>query len=727
MTSSSSSVTLSGTLKYITYYNPENHYTVARLKSDTAGSQVAIVGYMPGINPGDTLSLEGKWECHARFGEQFKVAAFEVTLPQSIDGVRKYLSSGIIKGVGEVTVNRLINAFGEDTLNIIETEPDKLTRVKGIAAKTAQRIAESWREQHAVRHLMRFLQDTGVNTAYCARILKQYGTEAVEIISTDPYRIVGDIPAIGFYVADAIALNRGISKTDPNRVQACVLHEMQRRAADGHTFVPVGDLYARCEEKFDVNEDGVQAAISKLADTELVEEAAHDPAHSTEIYLKSLHDAETGIAQRIQVLLSMQFKGPDLNPEAVTHAVLRRLALQLSTEQQRALENMLLHRVVILTGGPGTGKTTLIRALTAVYDEMGRKVVLAAPTGRAAKRLTEVTGKKATTIHRLLGYQPQDGLFEHDRDNPIEADGVVIDEASMVDVPLMHHLLNAVHLRSRVILVGDVYQLPPVGPGNVLADMIASGCVETFELEHIFRQARKSPIIVNAHRVRTGSMPDISPADPDAGLTDFYFLERREPGRAADLVVELCTRRIPDKFHLDPVHEIQVLTPMHKGEVGTLNLNQALQQALNPLPKSTPGQMGRFRPGDKVMHLRNNYQKEVFNGDIGTVSEADKANERLLVDYEGRSVAYDVTELDELTLAYAISVHKSQGSEYPAVVVPMLTQHYPLLQRNLLYTAITRGRRLVVIIGSRRALEIALNNDKPRQRLSSLARRLKSL
>jgi exodeoxyribonuclease V alpha subunit len=719
--SSPSSVSLAGTLEGITYYNSENHYTVARLKTDEAQSSVTIVGYMPGTNPGDSLSLEGKWESHARFGQQFKVITFEVTLPQSIDGVRKYLASGFIKGVGEITVNRMINTFGEKTLQIIETEPEKLTQVKGIAAKTAQRIAESWREQHAVRHLMRFLQDTGINTAYSARILKQYGTQAIEIISSDPYRIVSDIPAIGFYVADAIALNRGVPKTDPGRVRACVLHEMQRVAGEGHTFVPEGDLCAQCVRKFEIDDAVVREAVSELADTELVSEVAAEAPESNDIYLKSLHEAETGIALRIRALLSMPPEDAELNTEDV---ILNRLAIQLSREQQDALENMLRHRVVILTGGPGTGKTTLIRSLTAVYDAMGRQIVLAAPTGRAAKRLAEVTGKKATTIHRLLGYQPQDGLFEHDRDNPIDADGVVIDEASMVDVSLMHHLLSAVHLQTRIILVGDVHQLPPVGPGNVLSDMIASQRVKTFELQHIFRQAQQSPIVLNAHRVRTGQMPDISPADPDDGLTEFYFFERSQPQRAADLVVELCTRRIPDKFDLDPIHEIQVLTPMHKGEVGTLNLNQALQQALNPRSAAPSGQIGRFRPGDKVMHLRNNYQKEVFNGDIGTVAEVDKPRERLRVDYEGRLVDYDTAELDELTLAYAISVHKSQGSEYPAVVVPLLRQHYPLLQRNLLYTAITRGRRLVVIIGSRQALEIALNNDKPRQRLSSLARRL---
>ena len=442
------------------------------------------------------------------------------------------------------------------------------------------------------------------------------------------------------------------------------------------------------------------------------------------VYLKALHEAETGMAARLGAFLSVPLSPVDINPDKIATEVVRKLAIEPSDMQLQVLTDILSHRAVIITGGPGTGKTTLIRSICAVFETLGRRILLAAPTGRAARRLSEVTRRKASTIHKLLGCHLEDGQFEKNRDNPLDADVIIIDEASMVDVLLMNTLIQAVPMTAVLVLVGDVFQLPPVGPGNVLSDLIASGAIPSFELTEIFRQAQESPIVMNAHKVRSGRLPDLTRQNIADYDTEFYFIEQSNPAGAAETTVSLCAKELPNRFDLDPIRDIQVLTPMHKGQAGTIHLNQMLQKALNPDTGQTRRKSGRgFRVGDKVMHLKNNYQKDVFNGDIGTVSGVDDEDGLLLVDYDGRAVTYEFEELDELTLAYAISVHKSQGSEYPAVIVPLLTEHFVLLQRNLLYTAMTRGRRLVVLVGDRKAIDIALKNDKPKQRLSGLAYR----
>ena len=446
------------------------------------------------------------------------------------------------------------------------------------------------------------------------------------------------------------------------------------------------------------------------------------------LYLSALHRAETGIALRLKAFLSVPVKPPDIDQEQMTREILARLAIQLSAEQQAVLEEILLHHIAIITGGPGTGKTTLIRSIAAICDRLRQKTTLSAPTGRAARRLSEVARKKASTLHKLLGYNLEQNDFEKDEDDPLDVDVMIVDEASMMDAHLMFHLLKAVPVTATLILVGDVFQLPSVGPGNILSDLIRSGAIRTFELKEIFRQAEKSPIVVNAHRVRQGNLPNLEKDRNPEGLSEFYFIEQYQPETVVKTIVELCSRKIPERFGFDPVRDIQVLSPMHKGTVGTIQLNQVLQEALNP--QSSPGAGIQFRPGDKVMHLKNNYAKEVFNGDIGVISEIDQSPQlskrRLSVHYDDRLVDYENEELEELTLAYAISVHKSQGSEYPAVVIPLMSQHHPLLQRNLLYTAITRGKKLVIIVGTRQALDTAIKNDKPRNRLSLLDRRLKN-
>jgi exodeoxyribonuclease V alpha subunit len=717
--------TLEGHLETITYYNEENHYTIARFRTEKTQNLVTILGYLPEPSPGEALKISGVWENHVKYGQQLKLASFEVLLPATVVGIRKYLESGLIKGIGPKMAVRLVSRFKDKTLAVIEKSPEKLIEIKGIGIETAARISRAWEEHHAARALMRFLQEKGIKTSYSAKILKVYGSKALDILRNDPYRLVNDIPRWGFYIADAIVQNSEIPVNESQRVQACVMHLIEEYSEDGNIFIHEKPLIRRCQNLFQLEPEIIREAIQALSDSgKLVIETMGDDPDIRCFYLKSLHQAEVGISNRLKALLSNPVRNGDLDPEQITLEVLKKLAIKLSSAQIEVLEGVLSHRISIITGGPGTGKTTLIRSITAVFEVLEKKILLAAPTGRAARRLTEVTRRKASTIHKLLGYNLAEQRFEMNRDNPLDADTIIIDEASMVDTFLMYHLLNAVHIGSKLVLVGDVFQLPSVGPGNVLADLIKSQKIKTFELKKIFRQTDQSPIIANAHKVRQGDIPELDKAgDPD-DLSEFYFIEQNHPETVVKTIVELCRLRIPERFALDPVNEIQVLTPMHKGVVGTYNLNQALQQGLNPNPIAIRIMGSPFKLGDKVMHLKNNYQKEVFNGDIGTIGDIDNKGEELAVNYDGRIVSYDFSEIDEITLAYAISVHKSQGSEYPAVILPLLTQHFAMLQRNLLYTAITRGKKLVILIGTQKALAIALKNDKPRQRLSSLANRL---
>lgn len=726
--STAAEISISGHLERITFRNSENHYTVARLRVAPAGGLITAVGYLPGAQLGEALKVTGGWETHPRFGEQFRIDHFEVLLPETVMGIRKYLASGFIKGVGPKMVARIVDHFGQETLAIIETDPLKLVDVPGVGKKTARRIGDAWQHHHTVRRLMQFLQENDLPTAHCGRILRLYGDGAVDILKHTPYRIALDWPKTGFKIADAIAVGRGLEKDDPDRVKACLLHLITMDADEGHTLAEVENLHRRCAATFDIPSGCVNDALAQLvADDQLVTTTDLFADGRQVIYLKPLYQAETGVSHKLGALNGIPMPPMAMDRDQITAEIVKKLAIQLSDEQREILEALLSHRVAILTGGPGTGKTTLIHAVAAVYESQGQRVLLAAPTGRAAKRLAEVRGRKATTIHRLLRYNIHTGLFDKNRDDPLDADVVIIDETSMVDTLLMYHLLEAIHLQAAILFVGDVFQLPSVGPGNVLADLIDSGVIATYELTQVFRQARKSPIITNAHRIRQGQLPDLSHPTETKTPSDFYFIAATNPPAAVTTIGQLCIDRIPQRFSLDPIREIQVITPMHKGDVGTINLNRALQALLNPKESYSANKVGAFRVGDKVMHLKNNYAKEVFNGDIGTVAVVDQKNGSLVVAYDGRQVDYDRTELDELTLAYAISVHKSQGSEYPAVILPLFTQHYPLLQRNLLYTAITRGKQLVVIVGSTRAIQIALANDTPRQRLSGLCQRLRHL
>ena len=719
-------VTIEGDLDRITYFNEENHYTIAKIKPFRTPNIVTVVGHMAAVRPGETLRIKGKWQTHPRYGQQLMIASYSVLLPASIGGIQKYLQSGIIKGIGPKMADRIVNHFGSHTFEIIEKFPYRLLEIEGIGSKKIDSIHQAWKDHHVIRELMHFMQSVGLKPSFCAKIIQAYGWEAEEVIRRDPYRLPVDIPGINFYSADAVARKLGISNSGSERTRAAILHILQEFLNNGNIFTPKDQLVEQCETLFQIEKEPIDKGLEELVgDNEIVLEKFSN-GQADALYLSRMHQAEFGLANRIKALLSVPVDPSEMDSERILEEVQQKLAIKLSDDQLNALEEILSHRMVIITGGPGTGKTTLIRSVNAVFNAHGKQVLLAAPTGRAAKRLSEVTGRDAQTIHRLLEYSPQDGMFGKNPDNPLDADVVIIDEASMVDLLLMFHLLRAVPMKALLVMVGDVFQLPPVGPGNVLADMLKSEKIPVFYLNQIFRQVQESPIILNAHKVRQGDFPAVQSWVDLENLSCFSFVQQSDPHKVTAMIVKLCRSAIPRKFGLDPLNDIQVLTPMHKGVVGTINLNQVLQKALNPNPETIESMGAWFRTGDKVMHLKNNYQKDVFNGDIGRIDSIDRKNSRIMVNYDGRIVSYDATEMNEITLAYAISVHKSQGSEYPAVIVPIMTQHYAMLQRNLLYTAITRGKELVVLMGTPKALEVALKNDRPQKRLSHLADRLRT-
>ncbi len=716
-------VEIKGQIERVTYFNEENGYVVARLKAEGHLDLVTIVGNVPGLNPGEVLKLKGEWQSHPKYGKQFKIASCESTIPATVAGMERYLASGMIKGIGPVMAKRLVSRFGTETLDVIEEDAERLREVEGIGEKRVGMIRSAWQAQREIREVMVFLQGHGVSPAYAVKIFKQYGSEAVPVVRENPYRLAEEVFGIGFITADKIAEKLGIEKESLIRARAGVQFILNRLSDEGHVYFPFDRLVEEAEKTLEIDRGIILDALaSAAADRRVViEEMDAFGGEGKAVYLIRFHVSEQGIARRMQELLACPRQLPLVSHEDILASVEKDLGFVLSEQQARAVHNSMERKAMVITGGPGTGKTTIIRAIVAIQKKLGRRTLLAAPTGRAAKRMSETTGHPAKTIHRLLEFSPKDGKFKRDEENPLEADAFVIDETSMVDTTLMYYLLKAIPPVATIIFVGDVDQLPSVGAGSVLKDIIDSGAVPVVRLNEIFRQSKESMIIVNAHRVNSGLMPF---EDMKGKRRDFHFIELAEPEEVLDKVVELCRERIPQRFGYRSIEDIQVLTPMHRGTVGAFNLNTELQKQLNPAKEELLRGGRTFKKDDKVMQIRNNYDKDIYNGDIGRIARIDAEEQELYVNFDGRLVGYDFSELDELVLAYATSVHKAQGSEYPAVVIPILTQHYLLLQRNLLYTGITRGKKLVVLVGTKKALSIAVHNNKTQLRYTLLKERL---
>jgi exodeoxyribonuclease V alpha subunit len=762
---SSSLETVEGIVERIVYTNEETHYTVAQLAPEAPTTRgrsqpITIVGNLAALNEGETVKALGRWTTHKQFGRQFAVEKFESVLPRTVVGIRKYLGSGLIKGIGDTFADRIVEKFGEQTFEIIDHFSARLREVDGIGPERAKRIKDAWQAQKSVRDIMIFLQGHGIGSAHAAKIYRQYGENAIAIVRENPYRLAKDVSGIGFKTADGIAARLGIAPDSIHRLQAGVRHALERATDDGHTCLPRDRLIQAAAELLEAEIGPIENAIDRLAlSGEVVVE-------NERVYLAGLCQCERGAANFIRDLCAARLDLPSIDLIKAIDWVQDKTGVQLAEAQQQAIKKAITSKLTIITGGPGVGKTTIVNDIVKILQAKDCKVLLAAPTGRAAKRMSEASGAPAQTIHRLLKYDPHEGGFTHNERRPLQGDMIIIDETSMLDIPLAYHLLKAIPPSASVVFVGDVDQLPSVGPGNFLRDLIDSGVAPVVRLTEIFRQARDSYIVINAHRVNEGQMPitksetdstsavrhPSSAIDSESAIrnpqsdTDFFFISEEQPEKVLATIKTLCAERVPQKFGFDPMRDIQVLTPMHKGLCGSENLNRELQAALNPSGPAVQ-RFGRiYRVGDRVMQTRNNYDKDVFNGDLGRVKRLDLVDQQVIVEMENvgspsnssaadrprpgaasssREVPYEFTDMDELLPAYAISIHKSQGNEYPCVIVPLLTQHYVLLQRNLLYTAITRGKQLVILIGSKKALAIAVRNNKTAARFSRLKERLR--
>lgn len=720
-------IELEGTLERITYQNEENYYTVARLECKSQKGLVTIVGHLGGISAGETLKVSGNWFVHSEYGRQFRVERFEVLIPATLAGIEKYLGSGLINGVGPVTAKKIVEHFGEESLEVIENAPGRLTEISGIGEKKAQRIAASFNQQKEIRQVMLFLQNYGVSPAYAAKIYKQYGDNTIAVIKDNPYRLAEDVFGIGFKTADKLAAQMGIAKDSPYRIIAGARYVLGQSTNEGHVYLPVNELVKRCKEVLESEEGDIALALEELAYQRSI--YIEQWNGEEDVYLAPFYYAEKGVAERLKLLANRQTQLSDRSLLEDIAQFQKEQKIQLAKNQVAAVHRAMESGVLVVTGGPGTGKTTTINAIIHLFEKQGYSVGLCAPTGRAAKRMTEATGREAKTIHRLLEYSFAEGeglMFQRNEESPLRYDVVIVDEVSMVDILLMYALLKAIEPGTRLILVGDKNQLPSVGPGNVLGDIIASGMVDVVELKEIFRQAQESMIVINAHRINRGDFPYLNVKGKD-----FFFIEGDEPEELLATLLELCTSRLPQFGNFDPMEDLQVLSPMRRTLLGVENLNEKLQEVLNPPAPYKPEFKSSgtlFRLGDKIMQTKNNYEKMVFNGDIGKITHVDKEEGEAVVTYpdaEGvRKVVYQFGEFDECALAYAVSVHKSQGSEYPVVIMPVTTQHYMMLQRNLLYTGITRAKKLVVLLGSKKALGIAVRNHKVSSRWTRLGERL---
>ena len=706
---------LAGLVERVTFHNPDNGFCVLRVKTRGARDLITVVCHAPTISAGEFVQATGVWVNDRTHGPQFKASFLRAAPPTTVEGIEKYLGSGTIKGIGPIYGQRLVRAFGEAVFDVIEGQPERLQQVEGIGPKRAERIVSGWADQKVIREIMIFLHSYGVSTSRSVRIFKTYGADAIQVLSENPYRLARDVRGIGFKTADTIAARLGIEKTAMIRARAGIGFTLTEAMDDGHCGLPLEDLVPMAEQLLEIPASIVEEALDlELEGGEVV---ADEVDGRRCIFLAGLHRSERAIAGRLRGLQPGVLPWPHVDPANAIPWIEAKTGITLAGSQKSALRLALLSKVLVITGGPGVGKTTLINSILRVLASKGVEIALAAPTGRAAKRLGESTGREAKTIHRLLEVDPRTGSFKRNQEKPLTCDLLVVDEMSMVDVPLMHALMRAVPDDAALILVGDVDQLPSVGPGQVLADIIGSGAVPVVRLTEIFRQAAESRIIANAHRINGGRMPDWA-RDPKS---DFHFVSCRDPEDGVAKIVEIVRERIPARFHLDPVRDIQVLCPMNRGGLGARSLNLELQRVLNPPGDDAIQRFGwTFGVGDKVMQIENDYDKDVYNGDLGFIRGIDAEAGEVMVEFDGRQVAYGFGELDELVLAYATTIYKSQGSEYPAVVIPLTTQHYPMLRRNLVYTGVTRGKRLVVIVGQRRAIGIAVRGGQSLRRWSKL-------
>lgn len=786
--------TLQGILERIVYENPDTGYTVGRFSARDHAELITVVGNLASVNPGESLLLQGGWVDNARYGRQFQIEKYETILPANVVGLRKYLGSGLIKGIGPKMATRIVHKFGMDTMDIIEHEPEKLARISGIGRHRVKIIKEAWEAQREIKNVMLFLQAHDVSTTHAAKIYKTYENDAIAIVTENPYRLADDIYGIGFVTADTIAQKLGIDKDAPNRVQAGIKYVLSQKADEGHVFQHRDELVEACQamlgQESEAIEEGVHALIetgevivldfadllhtgdqvavdetqgyyeissqqSAVSRQEEISDAHQNPLttnnHSA-IYLAPFYYAELGVANQFLRLLSNEGQDHNLaeatTSSSISDAVLTQLeqemGIHFAPQQREAIHTAMTARAMILTGGPGTGKTTATVGMIRLFESQGKQITLTAPTGRAAKRLSETTGGEAKTIHRLLEFSPQINAFKRNRQNPLDTDVVIVDEISMVDLVLMNRLMQAIRPTTTLVLIGDIDQLPAVGAGNVLRSLIDSQRIPVIKLTEIFRQAQESMIVRNAHRINKGDFPELT-GDADR---NFFFIEADDPEEIVELICSLIADRLPQHYDYHPMDDIQLLCPMRRGALGTENLNKRLQEVLNledttpaahPLEKARFGprpnrQMsqsparsrtaGGFRVGDKVMQVRNNYDYDVFNGDIGRVVAIDHIDKKVRIQFPDKQVAYDTADLGELVLAYATTIHKAQGSEYPAVVIPLHTQHYLMLQRNLLYTGITRAKERVVIVGTKQALGICIRNNQVMERNSYLAERL---
>ena len=728
MNNSKVQLELKGQIERIVYHNEKNGYTIAKMKVQGRNDTIAIVGALYSVTPGEMVKLSGYWDKHTKYGEQFKILSYETIIPATVAGIENYLGSGMIKGIGPVMAKKLVTKFGNDTLAIIENNIELLHKVSGIGKKRIEMIKKAWEEQKDIRDIMVFLQGNGVSPAYAIKIYKQYGSNSVKVVKENPYRLAMDIFGIGFIIADRIAEKLGIPKDSQIRVEAGIIYLLHELSDEGHVYYPLKPLIRKCSDSLAVDTSIISAALNAIEIEKKIiiecSELSNDENGDYEknIYLTKFHLSECGVSSKLKDLYAFPKQLRLINIEQAIDWVQKVLKIGFSNQQIEAIRNSINNKVMVITGGPGTGKTTIINAIVKIYQRIGQKVLLSAPTGRAAKKMTEATGYEAKTIHRLLEYSPGTGVFKKNESNTLDSDLIIIDEASMVDIILMYHFLKAVSFKATLILVGDVDQLPSVGAGNVLRDIIDSKYIPVVRLGEIFRQSRSSMIIVNAHRINKGAMPLFRGGNDF--LHDFYFFTVEKPEKTLEKIIYLCKEGIPSRFRYNPLDDIQILCPMHKGIAGVSNLNTELQKMFNPIGDEIIKGNRIFRVNDKVLQMRNNYDKDVYNGDIGRVKEIEKETQKLRIDFDGKIVSYEYDELDEIVLAYAISVHKSQGSEYPVVIMPILTQHYMLLQRNLLYTGITRGKKLVILVGTKRALAIAINNNKPHMRYTMLKKRL---